>query len=127
MTEKMNEIFSMRFREAIDRMPLTRRDFANLIGVTESTVQNWLNGSSSPNLAKIDDISHALGVSPRWLFGANEEVPMRDSLIVRGQMALYQIEDMENLRLAVEAIENIREADQKAGKLKQMVKNRGPQ
>lgn len=54
---------------------LSRREFARLIDVVESTLRNYENGLSLPNSSTISKICAIMGVSMEWL--VNGTGPMR--------------------------------------------------
>lgn len=110
MTLKVDEIFTKRLTEAINLSRHTRKGFAESIGVTESTVQRWLNGQAHPTMNKIQAIADLLEVSPQWLFGANE-VSKRDRILESCNSTLKSIRELENLEVAQEAIQAIYEGE----------------
>lgn len=61
--------FGERLVEAIDRASLTRRSFAERIGVSEGAVSRWVNGRTDPSLPLLPRIALVLGVTLDWLLG----------------------------------------------------------
>ena len=54
----------------------TQQAFAEAIGVTRNAVSPWLNGDKMPSAAVIADICTACHVSPNWLFGIDDNIPL---------------------------------------------------
>ena len=48
---------------------LTQQKFADIIGVNQTTVSQWLMGKKKPGYDSIKAIYHQFGVEPNLLFG----------------------------------------------------------
>lgn len=54
------------------RTGLSRREFAKILGVTESTLRNYEKGASSPDAQFLTEICKKMKLSPEWLlFGTS--------------------------------------------------------
>ena len=62
------------------RAGLSLRDLASLIGISPSALSAFERGNSSPNIGRLSQISHAMGVTTNELLGVSAE---RDALVVR--------------------------------------------
>lgn len=52
--------YAERIKEVIEKSVLTQRKVATLVGVTETALSNWLNGSRGMNAEKINSILKAI-------------------------------------------------------------------
>ena len=50
-------------RQYLSDHEMTQQKFADLIGVKQPTVWEWLNGKSTPSVARLRRISEATGLS----------------------------------------------------------------
>lgn len=48
-------------------------DFATFLGIDQSQLQKYLNGSSDPSAANLAKIAKKLGVSSDWLIGLSDD------------------------------------------------------
>ena len=58
-----------RIAEGRHDVGLTQRELAEKVGVTAQAVSKWERGSSCPDIAILDEIANALGVSVSRLLG----------------------------------------------------------
>ena len=65
--ERLEFDLSDRLRKALRVAGLTAGDLAARIGVARSTVNNWINGHTTPKRRDLSAISDILRVSPAWL------------------------------------------------------------
>ena len=59
---------------------MTQRDFAKAIGVSTSTVNDWIGGKKIPRMDKIDKICSLFGVPRSYLLDRHEESADESSL-----------------------------------------------
>lgn len=72
MASKTNEGFTERFNVLLDdlqKMGLTRDDFAKKVGVSKQTVSSWASGVRSPTRPTIIGIARTFGLRIEWLHG----------------------------------------------------------
>lgn len=67
------DIFSRRIQTAIARKGLSVPRFADMIGVSKTTVYNWIHAKNVPHRSKLPEIAGILEVSPGWLMGFEDE------------------------------------------------------
>ena len=60
-------------RELRKKLNLTQTEFAEKVGVTMHTVQNWENGRATPPISMYELIAAAFGVSKNWLLTGEGE------------------------------------------------------
>lgn len=66
--------FADRFNLALMRKGLSRRRLADLIGVSQQSVQYWATGRNAPSPERLVALARVLGVTPEWLMtGAGDE------------------------------------------------------
>lgn len=69
----MKKSFPDRFREVIANKDITQTELSKITGITQSSISDWLNGKYLPKQDKIDILAKALGVSPAYLMGWEDE------------------------------------------------------
>lgn len=69
----MKKSFPDRFREVITNKDITQTELSNITGITQSSISDWLNGKYLPKQDKIDILAKALGVSPAYLMGWEDD------------------------------------------------------
>lgn len=61
--------------------PVTQTELGRTLGVSGVTVGAWESGTSEPaNLAALERLADALGVSPSWLAFGGESYPLAEPL-----------------------------------------------
>ncbi len=63
----------VRAKELMAAQGVMQRDLALTIGVSRSTLNQWLNGRSEPNLFHIVVFARHLGVTVDWLLTGREK------------------------------------------------------
>lgn len=89
------KVMGMNIQRNIDRMGITRKDFAKAIGVPYSSLTDWINGKSYPRIDKIEMMARYFGVQKSDLVEDPAIVP------TDGQSESYYV-DAETRRLAQE-------------------------
>lgn len=69
----MKKSFPDRFREVITNKDITQTELSKITGITQSSISDWLNGKYLPKQDKIDILAKALGVSPAYLMGWEDD------------------------------------------------------
>ncbi len=74
--------FSKNIQAAIASKGLSVPKFADLLGVSKTTVYNWIHGRNRIQPERVEEVAALLEVSPGWLMGYLEtsEVPAAPSL-----------------------------------------------
>ena len=62
----------------MDESSMSYKQFAELTGISESGLKNWLYRKKSPNAASVLIIAEAFDVSCDWLLGLSNERKVRD-------------------------------------------------
>lgn len=70
--------FKERFKEALEIKQKKPADIAKQLGVSRSTISQYLKGTIVPKRERLVELSRALNVNPVWLMGL--PVSMRDEL-----------------------------------------------
>lgn len=72
----LREVFTTRFRSALDRAGISQRELARRMNVAHQTVQSWAQGKNWPqNPETVDEISEILNTNSQWLMGAGVASP----------------------------------------------------
>lgn len=61
-----------RILERLDQINMSQKEFAEEIGISQSTISEWKSKKTNPSADKILLISKVLDVSPEWLLSATE-------------------------------------------------------
>lgn len=65
-------------RELLEEKKMSQAELSQLTGIRQSSISDYLTGKYKPKQDKIDLMSRALGVSPAYLMGWEEEAPAID-------------------------------------------------
>lgn len=84
------KVMGFNIQRHLDKMGITRKDFAKAIGVPYSSLTDWINGKSYPRIDKIELMANYFGIQKSDL--------VEDSTIVRtnGQDEMYKSGDAKN-------------------------------
>lgn len=66
----------LRLRELLKERNLTVAQFAEMSGLSQSNISNYMNGNISPTLETLYKISNALGIEITELFRKKEEIKL---------------------------------------------------
>lgn len=66
-------LFQTRLKEAMERRGLRATDLANRTGLSKPRISQYLKGQYVPKSDAVLTIAEALGVTPAWLMGREEE------------------------------------------------------
>lgn len=58
-----------KLKEIMKSKNLTQVDLAKLANVSQNTISNWLNNTSSPNIKNLDSLAKSLGLTVGDLIG----------------------------------------------------------
>lgn len=70
------EVMGMNIQRHLNRMGITRKDFAKAIGVPYSSLNDWINGKSYPRIDKIEAMARYFGVQKSDLVEDSSIVPL---------------------------------------------------
>ncbi|WP_345422137.1 helix-turn-helix transcriptional regulator [Halioxenophilus aromaticivorans] len=56
-----------RVRERMKELDLTQKDMAELLGITQGAISNYLNGTREPNMDVLANLIRELGVTADWV------------------------------------------------------------
>ena len=68
----VRKIFTDRLSRASVSADVSQSFIAKELKTSRNTVNRWFNGHSFPEPETIDQLAEILGVTPQWLFGAND-------------------------------------------------------
>lgn len=69
----MKSNFIDRLNLILNNKNISQTELSKRTGITQSTISDWVRGKSTPRQDKIDLLAQALGVSPSYLMGWDEE------------------------------------------------------
>ncbi|MDO4615533.1 MAG: helix-turn-helix transcriptional regulator [Lachnospiraceae bacterium] len=96
MSEKeFNAIFSQRLRYFLELHDMTQVELAKRLGVGTTSVSNWINGTKTPRMDKVDAICAIFGIRRKDLMEEPED----------SDQERYYIDD-ETAKVAQEIFEN---------------------
>jgi len=61
--EKIKKVFVKNIQRYLEEKDFTQRELAEFVGVSNTTVNNWVNGYSMPRMNKVDLICSFFGIS----------------------------------------------------------------
>jgi len=70
--------FIARIDELLKEINLTRKDFANQMGIPQTTMSSWKTNNSVPPLETVELLAEKLNVSPTWLLFGDKYVAEED-------------------------------------------------
>ncbi|MCI8458507.1 MAG: helix-turn-helix transcriptional regulator [Clostridia bacterium] len=73
----MKNMFAIRLSEFIKETGLSKRKFAEKVGVSAVSVSDWTAGKIQPNAESIYLVCKAFNISSDYLLGLTEETQMR--------------------------------------------------
>lgn len=62
MAEWSKEVFARNLKKYMDRKGMTQREMADIIGVSNSTLNEWLKAKKYPRIDKIDRMADYFGI-----------------------------------------------------------------
>lgn len=65
-----------RLKLLLDNLGINQREFALMIGSTDSAVSRYLTGERIPTTLTLIQIANATGVSPNWILGYGSDDEM---------------------------------------------------
>ena len=102
MSEKeFNEIFSKKLRYYLELNEMTQAELAKRLDVGKSSVSNWVNGTKSPRMSKVDAMCEIFHCTRSDLI-AEEEGHYVDPETIALAQKLYQNPEMHMLFDAVD-------------------------
>jgi transcriptional regulator with XRE-family HTH domain len=87
------------------RGDLSQRKFANLLGVSQSTIQSWENGRNTPNLENLERLARIRSQLPEdlvgYLYGRDKNKGQMDLQDIRARIAVMSCPDIGELSRAI--------------------------
>lgn len=88
----MENELSFKIKELRQKRGMTLEEVANIVGVGKSTVRKWETGMiANMKRDKIALLAQALGTTPAYLMGWNEEKPSPPAITSEGEQALLDL------------------------------------
>lgn len=130
---KMRDILIERMKATMEKLDISAAELSRRTGIRSSSISDYLTGKYAPKQDKIDLIAEALGVSPVWLMGWDDENGLKNTIRVfdatpepdetennAKNEELPVLDDPEIRALARK--DNFKSNPEKAKKLKQLIK-----
>lgn len=125
---KMRDILIERMKSAMEKLDISAAELSRRTGIRSSSISDYLTGKYAPKQDKIDLIAEALGVSPVWLMGWEDENGLKNAMRVFDatpepddvEEELPVLDDPEIRALARK--DNFKSNPEKTKKLKQLIK-----
>ena len=77
MFEEENMTISDRIIERLQQISMSQKEFAEKVGIQQSTISEWKKNKTNPSSDKILAICKALDVSPEWLLSGVDPAASR--------------------------------------------------
>lgn len=120
----MRDILIERMKSAMEKLDISAAELSRRTGIRSSSISDYLTGKYAPKQDKIDLIAEALGVSPVWLMGWEDENGLKIPLQIvdsnTDEEELPVLDDPEIRALARK--DNFKSNPEKTKKLKQLIK-----
>lgn len=84
MSTQNEKIFGERLDLAIRMAGLKKGEVAKAVGVSNSTVTNWLQGEHFPEIQALLTLCAFLKVTPNWILGIEDASPEKESKEMAG-------------------------------------------
>lgn len=89
--KELNDLIALNISKLMENRNVTQKELAEYIGVSQATVSNWISGTKTPRMDKIDKICNFFDVSRSRLMGLDEESDDDDE-----QHVFSEVDDMTN-------------------------------
>lgn len=93
-------LFRERVRERRRALKLNQEQLAALVGVERRSISMYENGGAFPRRKKLFALAKSLGVSVRWLTGADEDAPTSTPNMIKVGPKLYIVRTQAGFRKA---------------------------
>ena len=70
--------FINRLKSIMKERKITQTELAKRTGIRQSSISDWLNDRYEPKQDKVYIIAKSLNVSPAWLLGYDENIPINE-------------------------------------------------
>lgn len=125
---KMRDILIERMKATMEKLDISAAELSRRTGIRSSSISDYLTGKYAPKQDKIDLIAEALGVSPVWLMGWDDENGLKNAMRFFDatpepddvEEELPVLDDPEIRALARK--DNVKSNPEKTKKLKQLIK-----
>lgn len=75
--------FGKRLKIAMQGMGLTQQELAGLVGVSKSSISQYISGRVMPGADKLEALANAVGVRVEFLTGGGEDAPAESAKNVK--------------------------------------------
>lgn len=108
MTEKKEKDFIKKLKLAMLESGLTQTDLAKKIGITQSSINKWIDGTNNPKLSTLEKVAQATGKPVNYFF---DNSPVGDgNNIVHGSHNQTACKDTVSLEKEIELLKAKQEA-----------------
>lgn len=114
MSDEVNTIFSRNLAKYLSLCGMSQNELAQKMGVSTSTVSNWVNGINAPRMGKVDRICEILGISRSQLITDKPTKEAEYYLNPETKQIAQDIYEDKELRLLFSAARNASPEDLKA-------------
>lgn len=107
ITQIVQEFDRMRLKERLRkaRGEITREKFAEMVGVSQSTIKNWESGETEPRISDILTLSKITGENPVFLaFGDLSEIENEDQIELTSSILSLEDKDLETAKEIIKAL-----------------------
>lgn len=101
--------FFVRFSDSLMQLPITQKEFADKVNITQQTLSRYKKGDRLPDTEELHRLSKNLGVTTDWLLGSDESSWKKCALAAEAKLKNFkfitaEIIDLtqEHIRLAAE-------------------------
>lgn len=77
----MKATFVDRLNEVLKQKEISQSELSRLTGISQSTLNGWINGQYIPRQDKVDVLAKALRVSPAYLMGWDDDSTVVDNIM----------------------------------------------
>jgi transcriptional regulator with XRE-family HTH domain len=104
--DTIRNIFTARLNQASAKSGISQAEISRELKTTTNTINRWFKGHRFPEPETIDQLAEVLGVSPQWLFGAEEISPREkiESEIMDKIKLVQKMENLETILMSIEAV-----------------------
>lgn len=108
MTDKKEKKFIKKLKLAMLESGLTQTDLAKKIGITQSSITKWIDGTNNPKISTLEKVAKATGKSVNYFF---DNSPVGDgNNIVHGSHNQTACKDTVSLEKEIELLKAKQEA-----------------
>ena len=113
MAEWSKEVFARNLKTYMDRRGMTQRELADIVGVSNSTLNEWLKAKKYPRIDKIDRMADYFGILKSDLIEDKKNPATMDGMSENRKKLMHFVEGVpdEKAELLLKVMKSILEAD----------------